>query len=686
MKIYSEYSFWWLWVIAALSLFVSFIQYYYKNPASVFSKPTKIVLFALRSILLFVVGVLLLNFYSEFSKNEYVKPVLVVAVDNSQSMISAKDSADVKKFFSDKFKPITQSLEEKFDVQTITFGEKIAFNDSITFKEYKSNPEQIFNQISNTFNHRDIGAMLLITDGIFNEGIHPVSLANNINYPIYTIATGDTNIYKDVSIKKILCNKNVFIGNDFVAEILIQSSAVFNEPSKVTIYEGKKIIAEKEIQIQSNKNDLITLQFQLSAEKGGHHTYKVQVNPVKDEHNIQNNTAYFVVNVIENKTKILMLYSAPHPDISAIRQSLNTSPQYEIDVYQEQDFSKELSKYDVIIFHSPKVNSSVFQKCLKSNVPMFVISSQLQPLQNTFISIKQFSNAFNEIETHFNSSFSAYSTNPDYNEVAPHLPVIIAPYGDYSPLGESDILYFQKINNVLTNLPLFFVTQNTFGKYAVFMGDGLWRWKITNYQLKQNFDWFNHLITQTIRYLSVKRDKTPFKVNIPAHIQENELLHITAELYNETMQTTTEPDVFIALKNENNNEYKFVFNKSANNYFLNAGILPPGEYNYTAYTQYKTKNYSQTGKIHILPVSIEKNNLVAQHHLLKTLSSKTSGKFYLLKNAQKIIDDLKNNENIKTIVIQNNAYQYWIENKWWFIIIVILAIAEWSIRRWNGII
>jgi len=686
--IYSEHSWWWLIVILVFSFGIAYFQYYFKNTSTVFSKNIRALLFSIRVILLFILGLLLLNLYSKITKNEYIKPVLLIAIDNSQSMKSAKDSSEVLAFIQKQFPELVEGFKDKMDVQVISFGENIHFNpEKITLNELKTNAENIWNVIHQTLGNRPISALILISDGIFNEGIHPISLAQTLDYPVYVIGTGDTTIYKDIAIKKILHNNSVFIGNDFIAEVLIKSSGVKQEKIKVSISENNQEISNKEILINSDKQDLTSVSFQLPANKGGHHTYKVQTTILKDEKNTHNNTAYFVVNVIENKTKVLFLYSAPHPDISAIRQVLHSSEQYETDVFSESSLNQDIYKYDVIVYHSPDVNSPLFNKCWASSIPMFVISNNVSALNNKLLSVKQYlPQQSNEIECYFNSNFSAFSITEEDASLSQQSPIILAPYGNYSPLGESEILYFQKINNVLTDLPLMYVTSTTQGKYAVFLGDGLWKWKMTNYQLKQNHEWFSHLITQTFRYLSIKRDKSPFKVFIPATINENEPLHVRAEFLNETMQNSTEPDVFLKLEDASKREYKYVFNKSTSYYFLNAGNLPAGEYTYTAYTQYKGKDYKQMGKVHILPLSIEQNNLVAQHSLLKALANKTGGKFYTLDKYQAIYEDIQKDENIKTIITQQDTYQYWIDNKYIFALIVLLATLEWAIRRWNGVI
>ena len=42
----------------------------------------------------------------------------------------------------------------------------------------------------------------LVTDGIYNAGVNPLSVSENYNVPIYTIGMGDTNQYADLRIQK----------------------------------------------------------------------------------------------------------------------------------------------------------------------------------------------------------------------------------------------------------------------------------------------------------------------------------------------------------------------------------------------------------------------------------------------------------------------------------------------------
>ena len=50
--------------------------------------------------------------------------------------------------------------------------------------------------------------------------------------------------------------------------------------------------------------------------------FKIKIRPFEGEANLKNNEYEFVIQILENKQKILMLSDGPHPDLGAIRTSL----------------------------------------------------------------------------------------------------------------------------------------------------------------------------------------------------------------------------------------------------------------------------------------------------------------------------------------------------------------------------
>ena len=74
------------------------------------------------------------------------------------------------------------------------------------------------------------------------------------DFPIYSIALGDTNKYKDISIDNILYNQISFLGNKFPLEITILSSSTNSETTKLSVWKSGKQIYEQSIYFSPEKN------------------------------------------------------------------------------------------------------------------------------------------------------------------------------------------------------------------------------------------------------------------------------------------------------------------------------------------------------------------------------------------------------------------------------------------------
>src|SRR3546814_17705723 len=97
---------------------------------------------------------------------------------------------------------------------------------------------------------------------------------------------------------------------------------------------------------------------------------------------------------------------------------------------------------------------------------------------------------------------------------------------------------------------------------------------------------------------------------------ENEEVTFTAELYNESYEAVTSPDVRLEIKNEKGQTFPYIFSKGNDRYHLNAGILPPGEYTYTATVQLGTEKSTASGNFVITPQPAEELDTPTTHQTL----------------------------------------------------------------------
>ena len=118
-------------------------------------------------------------------------------------------------------------------------------------------------------------------------GLNPEYLS--YNFPVYSIALGDTAKYKDVRIDNILKNDIAFLGNTFPLEISLASNVNKNENSKLKIWNNGVKVYEEIITFSKDK-DYHTYIVYLPATEVGLQSYNVEVDLLNDERNSINNS------------------------------------------------------------------------------------------------------------------------------------------------------------------------------------------------------------------------------------------------------------------------------------------------------------------------------------------------------------------------------------------------------------
>ena len=222
-------------------------------------------------------------------------------------------------------------------------------------------------------------------------------------------------------------------------------------------------------------------------------------------------------------------------------------------------------------------------------------------------------------------------------------------------------------------------------RIGVLAAEGIWKWRLEDFQENANHDATNELIQKTIQYLSTKEDKRKFRVYSSKNtFDENEQVVLNAELYNDTYQLLNIPDVNIALKSKLGKGYSFLFSRTSNSYLLNAGILPAGEYSYSAKTTLGKVSYQPDGQFVVTEQQTEFKQSLANHQLLFAMAEQNGGKMLFLGQLNSLPEMIRKNETVKTISYEDRKYEELINLNFLFFLIVALLSIEWFSRKRNG--
>lgn len=696
MSLLTQYSLWFV-ILCLLFGAACGVLLYYKSSVLDLTRRNRAIMGSLRAVAIAMLCFLLLAPMLKMTVKELDKPLIIVAVDNSESIALAKDSAHVLTSLPSQIEQFTTSFDDHYDVRTYTIGEKNQLhqpteNGFLTFDEKSSDLSSIFDDISTLYGNRNIGAIVLLSDGVFNSGSNPYYKASTFNCPVFTVGLGCTESVTDLYFAGVTHNKQALKGNYFPVEIKVKADQLSGNHITMTLQEGDNELFSKSLNINSRQY-FETITTNIEAKEKGLHKYKLTLSELDGELTYKNNVAYFYVEVVDAREKVAIVYNAPHPDVSAIRSALESAENYDVDVFPIQDFNASVDAYSLIVLHQlpSKVQtaSNLLSQIQKSGTSvLYVIGSQtdLASFNNlgSGINIQQNKNLFNNSMPLCNENFTSFSFSEEARQLLKVLPPMTTIFGDYKSAVSSNVFMYQKINGVNTQYPLILFNDNNGVKMGVITGTGIWQWRLYNYLYSQTHQQFNELINKIVAYLSVKADKSFFRVAAKNMYEEYKPVLITAELYNESYELVNDADVSIVITGPDGKKYEQQLSKQNNQYVLDMGELPVGDYSWVCSTQYGQKKYSKSGSFSVDEVLLESTNLVADHNLLQSISQATGGQFYQPSDMQQIAKEIQDNDDIKPIASYTKKYALMLNSWWYFAIIVLLLGVEWFLRKWNG--
>ncbi|MBS1500528.1 MAG: hypothetical protein JST32_00600 [Bacteroidetes bacterium] len=680
---------WWTLVCLLLGLLYSWLMY--RQPVNL-GKNARRLLSLFRALAVFVLSFLLVSPLIRSVAYEPQKPLILVAQDNSESIRLFKPPGFEPGQFVGDLDKLKKDLGDKYDVREFNFEATLKDSLSDKFNGKQTDISNAIHQLNERFANQNIGALVLATDGLYNQGSDPVYEAKNLKTSIYTIALGDTVAKRDLLIGNVNYNKTAFLGNDFEVEVLAEAYQAKGENIRLTVTEdGKQVFAQTSAVNSDSFKKLIPLK--LNADKKGIRKFNISIAPVKNELSVQNNTETIYVEVLDAKQKILLLYDGPHPDISVIKQSIESNSNYEVKTSLMSDLpSLKFNDYGVVILYQAAESSSgALQNFIeKEKVPVwYIVGSQTNLFQfdneQKAVHISAGRDQVQEVFAQPVTDFSLFTISDSTINKLSHFPPLMAPFGDYKSAGNNQVLLKQRIGEVATNYPLLSFSEENGRRIAVLTGEGLWRWSLSEFENYGNHHALEELMNQSIQYLTANSNRQRFRVYPAKNVfDEGENVILNAELYNDALELVNTPDVKINLKNDSGKNYSFLFTRNGQSYQLDAGTLPVGEYSYNASVQLGKQTLTAKGQLTIKPLNLEIRQSAADHQLLAQLARQSGGQILMPSQVNQLADLIRKNDNIKTIVYENKHYSDLVDLKWIFLVILALLSAEWFIRKREG--
>ena len=666
-------------VLLILAAFVAFVlsvfQYLYKKEKS----RLHYWLSFFRFLSLFLIFILIINPSFNKKTTELIKPNLFIAVDNSSS-IKLMGQADNVKSLVQKIAD-NNTLNNKFNINYYSFGKTVNALDSLNFSDGETNLFAPLNELARLY-PQSANPIVLISDGNQTSG-KSVALAN-YNSAVYTVVVGDTVKVDDIFISKLNLNKTTFLNNKFPIEVFINYQGEKNVTKEFAVYHNNQKVFSKQFNF-SSANNVVSEVFNLTASQPGKQYYRAVIQELENENNVLNNVYNFNIDVINDKSEILIVTSTNHPDLGAFKKSIESSGQRNVSIVDIKNFPENTAKYNLIILYQPQRSfSTVFDKLNEEEINYFIVTGLATDWNFLNSAQKEFSKTSSNLNENYgavlNNDYLGFLTdNIDFD----NFPPLIDYFGELSFSKAANAILFQKIGAVETDIPLMATFESEFQKKGVLLGENIWKWRMQVFLNEGSFEPFDNFMSQWVQYMSNDSAKKRLNINSNAVYYSNETIEISAIYFDNNFQFDPRAKIWINVINEEtNNELNLPFSLQTNKYSVVLNNLPAGKYNFEA----SLANGSQLvkGNFIVLPFELEQQFTRANFNILWGLANKFEGKTYLLDNSNELLEDLEVNNKFNTIQKVTKQKLPIIQWKWLLALIVLFLSAEWFTRKYFG--
>lgn len=677
-----------LCIIVALAY--SGIQYYRtKHP---WSNGMNALLFSFRAVLAFFLAFLLLGPIVKQISNLYEKPAFVILRDNSSSIGEATDSLALLAL-ERTLKETEELLQSKgydSEVHTLTDDGESAFD----YTAPTSDINGALKRIANRYEGKNVAGVILISDGIYNAGLSP--LYSNYNFPIHTIGVGDTTVRADIALKNIAYNKLAYQGNKFPLRAEVQLKNIPTSSITATLTKRGKVL-EKQTK-KFSPGQLLIFDFQPLADEQGIQKYDIQIETRPEEYNTKNNRSSVFVEVVEGRKKILCVAAAPHPDIKALREVVTKNSNYEFllhipDVNPLQANAMSPEDIDLVIFHqSPDLRgktTALFQSFIRSKTSLFVILGHQTDLRQLArhdmpALFETPPREYDEVTPVVNPNLTQFSISSEAASAFAGFPPVSVHFGKMQLRTGAATVLFQRVGSVTTDKPLLLLASDDSRKVGMMLGEGLWRWRLNEFDRTENTIYFDEVFGKLVQYLSTTEDKRRFRsYPVRQEFADTDPVIFESQVYNDIFEPVYGNTVEIDVTHEDGQRSNYNYVISPGNTRYQIGGLKEGVYRYRASTNLNGKNESVRGEFAVVERQAELQNLTADFDLLRKLSENTGGNFYTASNVPKLQADLQQTE-ATSVIHTEETYDSMINLKWVFWLLLLLVTAEWALRKFYG--
>ncbi|MDE2730996.1 MAG: carboxypeptidase-like regulatory domain-containing protein, partial [Bacteroidota bacterium] len=444
-------------------------------------------------------------------------------------------------------------------------------------------------------------------------------------------------------------------------------------------------------------------------QREGLQPFAVRISVLEEEASSENNRFSFTTRVLQRSQQILMVASAPHPDVATVRSILSrgegrrvrTFIQKSPGSFYEGPVSVPADSCDLIILVGyPQLNIdavSVLTDLIERGTPvLFHVSRNVSP----DLFFRSFADYLPVLPRPSPMPLDGATFVPTARGLRHPildldqddwgvLPPLMFGTGRWVSAPDAEVLGQARVRGVALSEPLLVVRNLEGRRSAMLLGSGTWRWLNLSDDPQINPPVWPRLLENLVQWLTAPEDNQRVRVT-PASstFDGSESILFTGQVYDESLRPVSDADVTLDLIAEDGRSFPYIMQSGPEGHYrLRLESLPEGLYEYRAQAVRLGEILgSDRGSFTVAPLGLEYRDLSADTGLLRQIALRSGGHYFTPETLGTLPAVLAQDSTfmpqISTETVERELWQ-------WpaiAILILILLSIEWVLRKRSGLV
>lgn len=686
-----------IWLVLTgliLAIFLSWFSYSGSRARMLFRKPVRYGLMMLRAAAILLVFWLFAGIYLQSSIQTEQKPVFILAVDNSSSMVPDPESGDLAIAIGDLVEDMELAADGQFQFSIWSFGEELRPFTEPDFTDRITRFDQFAEILGGLYHPSAVAGMLMLTDGIANAGDPLPASMEQLAFAVSFMATGDTVQGADLFIDRIEGPETVYLDNRFDLQVYYGHHQVSDGACRLRIWNADNRLVKDTLLGLDEAEPAALLPVTLEADSLGVRTWTVEIEKLAEERNVYNNRKTFHTRVIEEKSRIRLLYNTPHPDIRVFREVCDGLANFELITQKVPDDMTMDAEADLIIAYQLPGKSgagvSLIREYLDSGISLLYMIGpstgldELNRLQQAVV-FKEGSDGLTEdYRGVFTQSFNLFALPDGFGPYLDILPPLKGPVASIDLKSRISVLMKQKIKSISLEDPLLWFATDDGRKSGFWLGEGLWRWYQYEYLNYSDHFFTRDLLQSVLNYLLINDLDQRLQVTVQDVLSSFETIRWDVRLYDASYELTTRQELQIQITDPEGSRRESSLRKLDDSYWFELNPRDPGSYSYRIWDEVEPDLLSYEGVVEVVDIPFERLDSRARHAEMRQVAEQKGGQFFTFDQKNEWLDYFDRMDPGIRLIKESSGWISLISLKWLLFLLAGLFGLEWAIRRYLG--